>query len=763
MSQILPGVYPVIKAGDLVVSKPVSLNVLGLIGTANKGPLNTPILISSIQEAYETFGFPDEYDSTAQMEELTLSRGIQIAFDAGASSIYAVRVASSSATKASRDIISSSGTCVTLTAVSEGTWGNELQYLVEIADGNTFMDYHTDKHSGYVEDSYTDALTNSNPFSYLALTSALNYYAEAHSGNKVRVVYASGTGTSVDMNIIHSDAHTFQEFSEIDGDVSDSEETTGDVICQTFTTIDAATITGVRLRMKYSSSTPTGGDCIVRLYATDSNGMPTGTALATAIIAWSTIDLDATYSTVLFTFTTPYVMQADTKYAITVSWGGTRTSGDFIVGGLSTNGTDIYTKGDAYFATNGLPGIGTFSPSSTVEDYMLDVVISIPENTCEFVINNWGVSYPSAHKKHIRWSNISTPTNTTYAYIDYYTATSRKVTIKYGGKEEYFWVVDGDDLVTDVNASSTLVTAEAETYSSEEPSTTVTWQNFGLGAGTTGNNGATDVSSGDYVTGLEVMESVFVHVIACPGRYDRATISALVTHCTNMSKSGMEHERIAVAGHAYGYGLEQVLGFSGPYANKRLILVTPGIDKINVATGEIESLSAAYTAVYLAGWLCSGDISEANLMKAVNTVGLETIYTKPQLEQIVQRRINPIGQLVEGGYMWHESITTSTDSEWREITTVRIVDYATYGLRSVCRQFIGRKNLADNRSAIRNAVEKFFDDMVSKQMLSTTGDNPYSVSVEATREDETMGKVKVIVSYKPVMAIKYIDLIEYIK
>lgn len=767
MSQILPGVYPDIRSGDLAVARPVSLNVLGLVGTANRGTVDSAVLISSIQEAYETYGFPDAYDSSSEMEELTLSRGLQLAFDAGASSIYAVRVASSSAAKATRDVVSSSGTCVNLTAATEGTWGNDLQYLVEIADGDLATDYHTDKHFGYVEDSYTDALTNSSPFSYLALTSAVNYYAEANQANLVRVIYSSGTGTAVDMTIIHSDAHALQESSEVDGDAVNSLSATGDAICQTFTTIDAAEITGVRLRMKYVTAVPVGGFAYVGLYAVDSNGLPIGSALAaTADVSansWATRAIGATYSTEEFSFATAYSMAADTKYAIIVGWNDTYTSGDFTCGGLTADGTDTYTRGDAYFATDGLPGTGTYTASSTVEDYMFDTIISIPENQCEFVISNWGTTYPSAQKKHIRWSSTSTPTDTTYAYVNYYTSTSRKVTIKYGSKEEYFWIVDGDDLVTDITASSVLVTATAGANSSEEPTETVTWQNFGLGAGTPGNNGATDVAPGDYVTGLAALEEDYIHVISCPGRSDRATIAAISTHVTNMSKPGMEHERIAVAGHAYGYTLDEVLTFSGPFANKRLVLVTPGIDKTNVGTGDLEGLSAAYTATHLAGFLCSGDISESNLFKAVNVAGLELIYTRPQLEQVVQKRIDPVAQLAEGGYKWHESLTTSTDTEWQEITVVRIVDYATYGLRSVCRQFIGRKNLRSNRSAVRNAVLKFFDDMLSKQMLSTTNGEPYSVSVEATRADETEGRVRVIVSYMPVLAIKYIDLIQYIK
>jgi hypothetical protein len=99
MSESLPGVRVQRREGALATALPVSLNTLAIVGTANRGPINTPIVINSVSDAYDIFGFPDVYNSTSEGQELSLTRGIQIANDAGASYIYATRVASSSAAK----------------------------------------------------------------------------------------------------------------------------------------------------------------------------------------------------------------------------------------------------------------------------------------------------------------------------------------------------------------------------------------------------------------------------------------------------------------------------------------------------------------------------------------------------------------------------------------------------------------------------------------------------------------------------------------
>lgn len=769
MSDVLPGVTIETSAADLAIATPISLNTLAVVGTANRGPLNTPTLISNVQKAYDIFGYPDEYDPTSEGQELTLTRGIQLAIDAGASGIYAVRVASSNAEYASRYIASTTNYCAKLIAITKGSWGNGLMYKVEIADGDTTTVGHVASHSGRVTETYSDSLTGSSPYSYLEIISASNYPAEANAANSIRVVYAAGDGASVIMTILHSDAHLFKESGEVDASVEIMEGVT-DQFAQTFTTLDAVTLNSVNLRMKYAIASPVTGSCIVAIYATDSDGIPTGSPLGSVTDLWTTLALTTNYTTEGFTFTSPVVLTADTKYAIVVSsTGGWTATADVFLGGFTAAGTNTFTKGAAYFDAAG----AGFVASTEIADYIFDTVIEIPEAYCEFVINNWGSAYPTSELKYIRWSTTSTPTDTTITYLSYYTAHSRKVSLMYGEYIEEYWVVDGNDLITDVNLSSTIATAEipevgAGSSPDEEPTMITNWQQFGQGVSgftTVGANGATDVASSDYADGLSPLERLTIHVVTFPGRYERTMISILVTHVTNMSKKGVKHERIAIAGHGYGLTLEEVLQTTSPYDSERLVFVTPGVKRTNVDTGILETLSASYQCTYLGGWLCAGDISESNLGKVLLVSGLETNYTYEEAAQITPRRMIPALLTVEGGIKWIESLTTATATEWREITTVRISDYVRYSLRSALAPFVGRKNLPYQQAAMKSAITRLFNTMDSRDMLDkpTDGSKAFTVNVSSTDEQKAQGIVEVIVTFKPVKAIKYIQVKAFLK
>ena len=95
MVESTPGVYITRDTGQSGVAAPVAMNVVGIVGTASKGPVDEAVLINTIQEAYETYGYPDAFDATAEGEELSLTRALSLVYDAGAQGCWVVRVASS--------------------------------------------------------------------------------------------------------------------------------------------------------------------------------------------------------------------------------------------------------------------------------------------------------------------------------------------------------------------------------------------------------------------------------------------------------------------------------------------------------------------------------------------------------------------------------------------------------------------------------------------------------------------------------------------
>lgn len=136
---ILPGVYIEVRPEGLIVPGRVTVGNLGVVGTASKGPIGAPVILGSYTEARERFGNYDPWID-GKSDELTLVRALELAFSHGATTVFAVRVASAGARKASYTLKSAGGDCVTLTAKTEGEWGNDLSVNVWDAEEHAFIE-----------------------------------------------------------------------------------------------------------------------------------------------------------------------------------------------------------------------------------------------------------------------------------------------------------------------------------------------------------------------------------------------------------------------------------------------------------------------------------------------------------------------------------------------------------------------------------------------------------------------------------------------
>ncbi len=141
---ILPGVYIDVRDEGLITPGRITVGNIGMVGTASKGEPGKAILISSATEAREVFGPPDAFID-GNHDELTLVRSLEVAYENGASTVWAVRIASSTAAPASATyaVPSSSGSAAKLTAASPGTAGNEIGINVTAADDGAFIEGET--------------------------------------------------------------------------------------------------------------------------------------------------------------------------------------------------------------------------------------------------------------------------------------------------------------------------------------------------------------------------------------------------------------------------------------------------------------------------------------------------------------------------------------------------------------------------------------------------------------------------------------------
>jgi len=139
---ILPGTYIDVRAEGLIGVGGIATGNVGIVGTAQRGPLGQVVTLGSYSEVLDTFGAADRWPDTAnaQAAALTLTRACQQLFAGGASTVLAVRIDGAGMDAAEWSIPDAAGgnnpaTLVTLTATSKGTWANSVVVTVTDVQG----------------------------------------------------------------------------------------------------------------------------------------------------------------------------------------------------------------------------------------------------------------------------------------------------------------------------------------------------------------------------------------------------------------------------------------------------------------------------------------------------------------------------------------------------------------------------------------------------------------------------------------------------
>lgn len=133
---ILPGTYIDVRAEGLIGVGGIATGNLGVVGTANRGPVNTVQILASYTEALEVFG---QYDAWAKTgNPLSLTRTLEQVFRGGGATVYAVRIANGTPVARVMTIQNTASTPLfTLTAKSPGTWASAIQVTISAAAGTT--------------------------------------------------------------------------------------------------------------------------------------------------------------------------------------------------------------------------------------------------------------------------------------------------------------------------------------------------------------------------------------------------------------------------------------------------------------------------------------------------------------------------------------------------------------------------------------------------------------------------------------------------
>jgi predicted RecA/RadA family phage recombinase len=329
-------------------------------------------------------------------------------------------------------------------------------------------------------------------------------------------------------------------------------------------------------------------------------------------------------------------------------------------------------------------------------------------------------------------------------------SSARQVSLRYGSIQEVYTIVDGNDLVSDINLTSALVTAEALANANERPDNSLNAQAFALFSG--GSNGET-ADAGDYKEGLDNLLNEDVQIVLAAGQ-DDSFGDELDAHAQVASSDSIRRERIAVVGSALGVTIDTILGHA--QASDRVIFVAPGIKTTDAASGKEVTLPGSYAAAAVAGLLAglSAHISPTN--KTLRVGGLEQRYTNAELTQLVKARV--LALEARQGFRIVKGITSATNTAWQQITTRRIVDLAKFGVRSAANPFIGLLNNDRVRTALRTAINTFLGNMVEDEMLIS-----YELDVSATREEQRQGIARVTIVLRPVFSIDYIKVTMFLE
>ncbi len=135
---VLPGVYIEVRAEGLITPGRVTVGNIGIVGTASKGPVGTPVLLGSASEARSIFGPYDAFDDGTK-NELSLVRSLELAYENGASTVFAVRIQSAAGAAVAASLAmpaEGGGTSAKLEARTPGTWGNGLAVNVRKLTGS---------------------------------------------------------------------------------------------------------------------------------------------------------------------------------------------------------------------------------------------------------------------------------------------------------------------------------------------------------------------------------------------------------------------------------------------------------------------------------------------------------------------------------------------------------------------------------------------------------------------------------------------------
>jgi hypothetical protein len=323
----------------------------------------------------------------------------------------------------------------------------------------------------------------------------------------------------------------------------------------------------------------------------------------------------------------------------------------------------------------------------------------------------------------------------------------RKVTLRYGNLQEVYVVPSLTylaQLISDEENPSRLVEVAQLPTGDGLPVLSDAGQ---FVAFTTGANGT--VAPARYTEALDRLVEQDVQILVVGGLPFARAKSAVLAHLEKSENAG--RERIAFVG-ADKSNVDKVLENANDVADKRLVLVGPGLKQIDPETERAIVLPPAYAAAAVAGRLASLPPHVSLTNKTLLGIdALDAAYNQGELKALVLNRV--LALQTKRGVRVVKGITTH-DEAFTQVTTRRIVDYVKQGTRLGANQYIGKLNNRRVRENLRTTLDRFLSDLVLREFL--TG---YNLNVTADRAMEIRGEVLVTMDLMPTFSIDVVRVI----
>lgn len=339
------------------------------------------------------------------------------------------------------------------------------------------------------------------------------------------------------------------------------------------------------------------------------------------------------------------------------------------------------------------------------------------------------------------------PSGTAEVYADYWVPGPglRKITLRYGNMQEVYFVPSVAYLIQRLQAedSPSKLVEVVEVNQNGLPKATESFQAF------TGGENGPPPEAGHFQKALDDLIEQDIQLLVVVGKQFSVVQGAVLGHLEKTENLG--RERIAVVG-ADRSDVDTILNNANGVADKRLILVAPGLRQQDPASEQMINLPPAFAAAAVAGKLSSLSPHISLTNKTLSGIdGLTMEYSYGDLKALLQNRVLVLQR--KRGVRVVKGISTD-DEAFKQISVRRIVDYVKQGTRIGANQYIGKLNNKRVRENLRTTLDGFLSDLIIREFL--TG---YKLKVFADRAMEIRGEVLVTMDLNPTFSIDVIRVI----